>query len=69
MSELSPYQQSVVKERAALEVMVTKLAEFISASVVFRMLPTADQVLLRQQFKAMDDYREILIERIERFTS
>lgn len=68
MSALLPYQQRVIDEKAALDEKITKLADFIILSPVFKELPGADRGRLYRQHTAMRAYSGVLGERIEAFT-
>lgn len=63
---MQPYQQRVVDERAELEDKISKLAAFRKTDL-HKSLDAVDRELLKQQFRAMMRYSNILGERIVRF--
>ena len=65
-SVLPPHQQRVVDERTELDDKLSKLVGFFP-SVLFSMLPGAEQGRMRTQAVAMRTYSEILAERIAAF--
>lgn len=62
-----PHKQRVVEEKEQLEDRLTKLTSFISTSHLFPALPKAEQKRLLRQLKVMQEYSEILSERIAAF--
>lgn len=64
---MQPHQQRVIDEKAELEEKLLKLHQFICASPVFAGLSGAEKELLREQAQIMDQYNDILKERIELF--
>lgn len=64
---LAPFQMRVVEEREALEDKLAKLTAFIFSNPLFKDLPADEQFRLRLQQLTMNQYREILNERIANF--
>lgn len=64
---MQPHQQRVIDEKAELEDRLLKLQQFICKSPVFESLSGAEKELLREQAQVMDQYNDILKERIELF--
>jgi len=62
-----PHQQRVVDEKAELETKLVALSRFISIGGVFETLDPAEKVRLRAQRNAMNEYHDILAERIAAF--
>lgn len=62
-----PHEQRVVDERQELFDKHQKLEAFVNEGGIFETLPQRDQELLRRQYSVMEDYLDILNERIERF--
>lgn len=66
---LQPHQQRVVEEHRELNEKIDKLGEFIvNKPGVFLQLPWEEQDLLHNQYRAMQAYSDILVERIAGFT-
>lgn len=63
----SLYQHRVVAERTALDGNIVKLSAFINGNPIFKTLPQDEQGRLVRQLKAMNDYSDILGERIAAF--
>lgn len=64
---LQPHQQRVVDERQELEARLDKLKTFITTDFCMT-LPFAERDRLFRQSKIMEQYSEVLAERIEAFT-
>lgn len=64
--ELAPHQQRVVTERADLNLKIEALGRFF-ATGVFIALVEAEQSRLRRQLGVMQEYSDILSERIAAF--
>lgn len=67
MSNLQPHQQRVVDEKAELDDRLGKLDVFITSNPVFGKLSDKDQELLTAQRGAMQEYSDILSQRIDLF--
>lgn len=63
---LQPHEVRVVEERTELVDKISKLHTFMS-SPIYETLPERTQELLLQQEKAMKEYSDILLERINSF--
>ncbi len=63
---MKPHQERVVTEKQELDAKLEKLAAFIIGDI-FPTLPDAEQSQLQRQRNAMEDYSEILGERITAF--
>lgn len=63
---MQPHQQRVVDEKDQLGERLEKLLEFIETDL-YKNLPEKDKELLFFQSQIMEDYYEVLEERIERF--
>ena len=63
---MKDYQQRVVEEQQDLDALIKKLDLFISGSL-FQELDNAEQNRLKLQTEAMQEYSDILDERIEAF--
>ena len=63
---MKDYQQRVIEERKALDVNIWKLNLFISG-LIFTSLHADEQNRLKLQSEAMQEYSDILGERIEVF--
>lgn len=68
MVELQDWQQRVVDEQAQLHERITKLQAFI-ASESYGQLCCADRLLLAWQCQLMCNLDDVLLQRIERFSS
>jgi hypothetical protein len=66
-SSIPTHQQRVIDEKCQLDTRLQALEKFISGSVVWPGLPTAEQQRMRRQRDAMVQYSSILAERIESF--
>lgn len=64
---LLPHQQRVIDESAALSEKLVALIAFIATNPVFNDLPEMERVRLHLQFRAMQEYSNILTERIAAF--
>ena len=60
------YQQQVIEEQQDLDVKIKNLDFFISGSIFIK-LPSDEQNRLKLQSEAMQEYSDILSERIEEF--
>ncbi len=68
MTELSPHQQRVVQEKIELDEKLTKLSAFISSPNFTEIVGDIDEIArLVCQEEIMEDYSEILAERIAAF--
>lgn len=67
MTELQPYQQRVVDEKADLDERTRKLATFIADNPLFGGLPCAERDRLRRQYHLMAALSRVLGERIAEF--
>lgn len=65
---LHPHQQRVVTEKEQLDDKLTKLSAFIKTEI-YRGLAGDEQMRLNNQLKAMNEYSNILGERIAAFKS
>lgn len=63
---MQPHQQRVIAEKAELDVRIEKLAAF-RLTEAYKALAAADRELLKQQYRAMQRYSNVLGERIARF--
>jgi len=61
------YQRRVVDEREELSEKIVKLAKFFDTQV-YQSLPVAEQDRMLRQLTHMNDYRDVLDERIAAFT-
>ena len=68
MTQLAPHQQRVVDEKNELAERLTKLNEFLVTEKCIS-LPFDERCLLAQQAKVMEQYLDILLDRIEMFYS
>lgn len=64
---MKPHQQRVIDEKEALDEKLLKLHEFICRNPVFEKLSGAEKELMREQVRVMDEYSDILEERIVLF--
>lgn len=64
---MQPHQQRVVEEKAALDIKLEALNDFIDENPIFQKLDIGEQGLLYAQTYAMRQYSDILGERIDRF--
>jgi hypothetical protein len=64
---MEAHQQRVVAEKAELNEKLTKLSEFIEMSPIFAGLPDDERERLVRQKSCMQEYSEILGERISAF--
>ena len=58
----------VMEEKAQLGEKLIKLRMFLDGET-YKKLPSEDRILLSRQCEAMEEYYEVLTERIERFAS
>ena len=63
---MEPHELRVVYEKFELDAKLSKLVDFMSTDT-FSELSPGDQVLLRYQARAMKDYSDVLLVRIEKF--
>ena len=63
---MQAFQQRVVDERNELTSKLDKLTEFLK-SEIFKALPTDEQTRLQKQHAVMNEYANILAERIVHF--
>ena len=64
---MQPHQQRVVEEKAALDIKLEALNDFIDENPIFQKLDIGEQGRLYAQTYAMRQYSDILGERIDRF--
>jgi len=65
---MSDYKERVLSEKIDLQDKVAKLRKFVlEYDSVFQNLDSEDQALLRHQLSTMEEYLNILRERISRF--
>jgi len=64
---MDQYKQRVLDEKAHLDEKIGKLTEFIGTSVVFAGLDSGEQKRLERQREVMQEYSNILEERISAF--
>lgn len=64
---MQPHQQRVVDEKSELDDKLKKLGEFIESSPIFAGLPDVEQRRMLRQKYCMNEYSEILGERIAAF--
>jgi len=64
--ELQPHQERVVTEKAELDHKIQKLSEFVSGSI-YGTLTEAEQFRMSKQLDLMQQYSEVLGERIDAF--
>ena len=62
------HEQRAVDEKAALDEKLAKLVVFFSTDT-FAALSSGDKILLQYQARAMKDYSDVLLVRIEKFKS
>ena len=65
--ENSEYKNRVIQEAAELQEKIDKLELFIKNNPVYQSLVEEEQLRLIQQFRAMQYYLTVLVERIENF--
>lgn len=63
---MTPHEQRVIDEKAALDEKIAKLAAFFPTTI-YDSLCRRDQDLMREQYSAMMNYSDILGNRIARF--
>lgn len=61
-----PHEQRVVDEKRELDDKLSKLKVFLGGEI-FHTLPSAEQFRLRRQSEVMQEYSNILLERITHF--
>lgn len=66
MPELQPHQQRVIDEKTELDTKLTKLKAFPNTNI-FKSLPKEEQDRLGRQVLYMQDYSDVLGERIAAF--
>ena len=66
-SKIPPHQKRVIEEQAELDIKCKNLKVFIDTNPIFTSLHKEEQVRLSSQLKAMEDYNNILKERIDNF--
>jgi F0F1-type ATP synthase gamma subunit len=64
---MAPHEQRVVDEKNGLDEILAKLVSFITTSQVFAGLSMAEQSLLVKQRNAMQEYSDVLGQRIKLF--
>lgn len=64
---MKPYQQRVVEEKAELDKKIEALNAFIEESPIFGTLDSDEKTRLKDQSMVMQEYSDILDERIEAF--
>jgi hypothetical protein len=65
---MQPHQERVVEEKKELDSKRDKLTEFIKGKL-FDSLPSDEQERLIRQFRIMEQYSDVLAERIVHFDS
>jgi hypothetical protein len=65
--DMMPHQRRVVDEKLELDAKIGKLDEFIERSPMFYKVGLKEMKRLCRQFDAMEEYSNILGERIEAF--
>ena len=65
--EVPPHQARVIKEKAARDGEISRLAAFIGSNPAFPQLPADEQARLRRQLDVMRELSVILGERIAAF--
>lgn len=63
---MQPHEQRVVTERDELQSKIEKLSKFLD-SETYATLPQSEQERMLRQLRHMNDYREVLDERIAAF--
>lgn len=63
---MQPHQQRVVEEESELASKIDKLSTFVVGDI-YKGLPTPEQVRLMKQLSHMNQYKDILVERIKAF--
>lgn len=67
-TNLQPYQQRVIDEKAELDVKIQKLTEFLSSDKS-ESVEADEKDRMKWQLDIMEDYSEVLGERIANFPS
>lgn len=62
---MAPHQQRVVDEQKELIDKINKLGKFIVTSDLFYDLDLSEQLRLRHQLRVMEEYSDILTERMK----
>lgn len=64
---MQPYQERVVTERDDLSDKIDRLAQFLDTAA-YALLPESERDRMFRQLRHMNNYREVLDERIEAFS-
>lgn len=64
-----PYQERVIGEKKQLDDKLFRLGQFILDSGCYNLLPIEEVQRLNRQMKAMEDYSDVLGERIAAFSN
>jgi hypothetical protein len=65
---MKPHEERLIAERNELLERMKKLREFIAENPIYQSLSQRERDLLSAQYNAMDQYDNILYERIQLFT-
>lgn len=65
-NDLAPHQQRVVVEKEELDDKIKKLLAFMDGEI-FRKLPMDERERMRRQLQYMENYSDVLDERIDNF--
>ena len=66
-TDMQPYQQRVVTEKAEIDTKITNLTNFAKSAAFDATVPEAEQRRMLRQLVVMQDYSRILGERIDAF--
>lgn len=66
---IPPHQKRVIEEQVELETKYTNLKIFINSNPIFKSLNEKEQLRLSSQLKVMEEYNNILKERINNFNN
>ena len=64
-----PYQERVIEEKRQLDDKLFRLGQFILDSGAYNSLPIEEVQRLNRQMKSMEDYSDVLGERIAAFSN
>ena len=64
---MQPHQQRVIDEKRELDDKISRLVPFLSSDT-FKTIPPAEQGRLKRQSRIMQEYADVLGERIGEFT-
>ena len=68
-STIPPHQKRVIEEQVELETKYTNLKIFINSNSIFKSLNEEEQLRLSSQLKVMEEYNNILKDRINNFNN